>query len=118
MSPGDALRAFIEPLLPGWRVQFGRWTDGSKQDRYAVLRPVGGLPVALVRRPHFSLLLIGSANDDAQAPGDAAEALLAVMRAEGATSGALVFMQTGEPVFSTTNDGRPMAELSIETITN
>lgn len=117
-SAVDALRNFIAPLLPGWRQQFGRWVDDSTSratSRYAVLRPVGGIPASLVRRPQFTLLLIGSAEDPQTGPHDAAEAIVEAMRT---SSGGLVSMRAGEPVFSSTSDGRPTAEIAISTITN
>lgn len=114
-TAADALRAFITPLLPGWRVQFGRWVDGSKTDRYAILRPVGGMPASLVRRPAFTLLLIGAEGDTETGPFVAAQAIVEAMRN---ASGTLVSMQAGEPVLTPTSDGRPGVELSITTITN
>ena len=114
-TAADALRAFVTPLLTGWRIQFGRWVDGSTADRYAVLRPVGGMPAALVRRPQFSLLLIGALNDPATVPSMAAEAIIEAMRTE---SGALVLMEAGEPVFTYADDGRPIIGFAISTITN
>lgn len=115
MIAADALRAFVAALLPGWRVQFGRWVDGTKTDRYAVLKPVGGLPAALVRRPQFTLSLIGADGDAAATPGDAAEQIIEAMHA---SSGALVFMEPAEPVFLATDDGRPVFEIAISAITN
>lgn len=114
MTAADAIRAFITPLLPGWRVQFGRWTDGTVTDRYAVLRPVGGLPAELVREPQFTLMLIGGANDESNVPGDAADLLIEAMRA---SSGSLVFMQAAEPVYSASSDGRHKFEIAISAIT-
>lgn len=115
MSPADALRAFLVPLLPGWRLQFGRWVDGSKTDRYAVIKPAGGLPASLVREPKFTLLLIGSATDPATLPDTTAQAVISAM---ATSSGALVSLQPGEPVFWSTDDGRPASDLSINTIAN
>jgi hypothetical protein len=115
MMAADALRDFISPLLPDWRVQFGRWKDGTKTDRYAVLRQVGGLPAELVRRPHFSLMLIGAEGDSPSVPQERADALIEAMRAG---SGDLVFLQPAEPVFWPTNDGRPVFEIAISAITN
>lgn len=114
-AAADAVRAFITPLLPSWRVQFGRWTDGTKTDRYAVLRAVGGLPAALVREPQFSLMLIAGLNEEPSVVGSAADTLIEAMRA---SSGSLVLMQPAEPVFSTTDDGRPSCEFAISAITN
>ena len=114
MTASDALRAFITPLLPGWRIQFGRWTDGNTADRYAVIRPVGGMPAELVRQPQFSLMLVGALDDADQVPDAAAHSLIEAMRT---SSGQLVFMQPSEPVYQATNDGRPVFELSISTIT-
>jgi len=115
MTASDALRAFITPFLPGWRIQFGRWVDGATTDRYAVLKPVGGALASLVRRPQFTLLLIGAANDAASVPLARAEAIIEAMRA---STGDLVSMQAGEPVYTPADDGRPIFELSISTITN
>lgn len=114
MSASDAIRDFIAPLLPGWRVQFGRWVDGGGASRYAVLKPSGGLPAELVRRPEFTLTLIGRADDTAQVPHDAANAVIEAMRA---SSGAIVFMQAGEPAHFPTDDGRPVSEIAVSAIT-
>ena len=66
---GDALRQFITDVLGShggaWRVQFGAWRDGTKTDRYAVIKPVGGLPAELVREPQFTLTIVGAENEDA-----------------------------------------------------
>lgn len=113
-TAADALRAFITPLLPSWRVQFGRWTDGGNASRYAVIRPVGGMPVSLVRRPQFSLILIGAGADAAQIPHQAAEAVIAAMRL---SSGSMVYMEPAEPVHWATDDGRPVSEFAVSTIT-
>lgn len=115
MTASDALRNFLIPLLPGWRIQFGRWTDGNTADRYAVVRPAGGLPAALVRRPEFTLVLIGAAGDAASVPQERADAVIEAMRLD---SGEVVSLQPGEPVFMATDDGRPVFEIAISAITN
>lgn len=115
MSPSDSLRTFITPVLPGWRIQFGRWTDGAKDDRYAVIRPMGGLPVALVRRPEFSITLIGALGDAAIVPDGFAQAVIAAMEADNENP---IYMQPGEPVYWATDDGRPVAELAVSFITD
>ena len=115
MSASDAIREFIAPLLPGWRIQFGRWTDGAKSDRFAVIKPAGGMPAELVRRPEFTLTFIGAENDDAQEPHNAASAVIEAMRS---SSGDLISLQAGEPVHFNTDDGRPMSEIAVSAITN
>lgn len=115
MSAADAIRDFIAPILPGWRVQFGRWVDGSKADRFAVIRPVNGAPAELVRRPAFSLVFIGAEGEPDQVPYDAANAVVQAMRSD---SGSIVFMQASEPAHFPTDDGRPIAEIAVNTITN
>lgn len=115
MSASDDLRTFIAPLLPGWRIQFGRWTDGAKSDRYAVLKRVGGLPAELVREPQFTLTLICAENDEASVGEDAADVVIEAMRV---SSGALVSMQAAEPAYFTTGDGRHVYEMAISAITN
>ena len=114
MNASDALRTFITALLPDWRVQFGRWVDGTKTDRYAVIRPTGGLPAALVRQPTFSLSLIGAEGEDSAIASGAADSIIEAMRS---SSGELVFMHPAEPVFMATSDGRPIFEIAISAIT-
>lgn len=125
MNAADAIRAFITPLLPGFRIQFGRWMDGNKAHRYAVLKPAGGLPAELIREPQFTLSLIGA--QVAAVPGgptpegeqleinEFADQIIEAMRV---SSGGLVFMQPAEPVFMPTSDGRPVFEIAVSAITN
>lgn len=114
MSTIDAVRDFVDQLLPGWRVQAFKWVDGSKADRYCVIKPAGGLPAELVRRPAFTLSLIGAENQAATEISAAADSIIEALRA---SSGSLVFMQPAEPVFSPTSDGRPVFEIAISAIT-
>jgi hypothetical protein len=114
-AAAEAIKDFIEARLTGWEVQFGRWHDKGTATKHAVLRPVGGAMAGLVRRPQFTLMLIGSLNESAALPSIEAEEIIEAMRSE---SGGLVLMQAGEPVFSNTNDGRPVFEFAISTITN
>jgi hypothetical protein len=115
MTAADAIRDLIAPLLPGWRIQFGRWVDGSKTDKYAVIKPFGGALAGLVRRPQFTLILIGAIDGEATVPIIAAEAIIEAIRVD---SGALVSMEAGEPVHKNADDGRPIAEFLVSTITN
>lgn len=112
-SAADAIRTFVTPLLPNWRMQFGRWVDGNKAHRFAVLKPAGGLPAELVRQPQFTMTLIGAEGDEATVPTEAADTVIEAMRL---TSGDLVFMQPGEPAFNPTSDGRPAVEFAISAI--
>ena len=116
MTAADALKDFITPLLTGWRIQLGRWTDSTNPaDRFAVIKPVGGGLAELVRRPQFTLLLIGAKADAATVPSMRAETIIEAMRV---SSGALVSLQPGEPVYLATDDGRPIFEIAISAITN
>ncbi len=114
-TPADTLRAFVTPLLPGWRVQFGRWMDGAETDRYCVIKPVGGLPMELVREPQFTLSFIGAKNDAESAVSTKAEAVIVAMQSG---SGNAVFFQPSEPVFMATSDGRPVFDLAVSAILN
>ncbi|WP_343632660.1 hypothetical protein [Roseateles sp.] len=115
MNAADALREFITPLLPGWRIQFGRWTDGNVADRYAVILPIGGLPAELVRRPLFTILLVGAKGEALSIASDAADGIVEATRA---SSGSLVLIQASEPIGPKfTTDDRPMLEIPISTIT-
>lgn len=115
MSTADELQALLSGTLAGWRFQFGRWTDGAKTDRYAVLRPMGGPKAELVRAPAFSLALIGNATDPTTGPNAKAQEVISLLTRN---SGSLVFAQPGEPVYWATDDGRPVAEIAISTIIN
>lgn len=115
MSAADSIRDFLTPLLPLWKVQFGRWIDSGGTQRYAVLQPAGGLPAELLREPQFTLRLIGMLNESAQAISDAAETVIEAMRAR--TGAGLVFIQPSEPVFVPTDDGRPLFEIAVSAIT-
>ena len=117
MTAADDIKAWLQglPELAGWRLQFGRWIDSSKADRYAVLRSVGGGMASLLREPRFTLLLVGRQGD---AETQAYDMAYAVAEASRAYTGGLVQLQAGEPVTSTTHDGRPTAEVAITTIAN
>ena len=111
----DAIRNLISSMLPGWRLQFGRWIDGAPTDRFAVIRPAGGVPASLVRRPQFTLSLIGAESDDLSVAANAADAVVEAMRT---SSGTLVYLEPAEPVYVATNDGRPVFEIAISAITS
>jgi hypothetical protein len=117
MSAAESIRDFLAPLLPGFALQYGRWVDDpiALSRRYAVLRPAGGSPAELVRRPQFTLTLVGPKGSDAASLGGAADTVIEAMRA---SAGDLVFMQPGEPAYFPTSDGRPVLEFAISAITN
>lgn len=115
MSASAAIESFLSPLLPGWRIQSGAWVDGSNADRFAVIKPAGGLPAELVRRPVFTLFLIGRANDSFDEIEAAADAIVEAARV---SAGDLIFIQPGEPAYNPTADGRHVFEIAISAITN
>lgn len=116
MTAADALRNFITPLLPGWRVQFGQWMDGNTADRYFVIHHAGGLPARLVRQPQFTLEFIGAAGDAGQIPYDAANAVIEAMRV---SSGEAVYFEAGEAVaMADKSGGRKVFEIAVSAITN
>lgn len=115
MNAAAALRDFLAPLLPGWRLQLGRWVDGPNTDRFAVIKPGGGAPAELVREPKFAVLLIGRASDGPEVPAGFADAVIEAMRS---SSGSVVFLQPSEPIFWPTNDGRPVSEFAVSAITH
>ncbi len=116
-AAAEAIRAVVAGLLPtGWRIQFGRWMDGpDKTQRYVVIRPAGGVAAELLRRPQFTLAFIGAQGSGSDVPSDAADAVVEAMRA---SSGTIVHMEAGEPVFMATEDGRPVFEVAVSTITH
>lgn len=109
MSAVDALKAFLTPILPGWRLQFGRWDDEAGA-RFAVIKPSGGLSRPLLRTPQFVLQLIAAVNDDAAVARAAAEAVVAATKAD---AGSLVNIDAGEPAYWWTTDGRHAFDISI-----
>jgi len=114
-TAADALRTYLTAALPAWRIQFGRWVDGSTTDKYCVIKPVGGGPASLVRRPQFTVYMIGALNEASSVPYVAASDIIESLRT---SNGSLVVMTASEPVTGDTDDGRAMAEFAVSTITN
>lgn len=116
-TAADDVRAWLQaqPQLDGWRIQFGRWVDGGTSDRYAVLRPVGGMPASLTREPRFTLLLVAAMGYPETAAYSVGNALIEASRV---SRGNLVSLRIGEPVSVPVSDGRPAVELAINTITD
>lgn len=118
MTPqAEALRDFLEPVLAAdFDFQFGRWEDTSPATRYAVLRPAGGVGAQLVRRPQFTLAMIGTRGGDVAEIGATANAVVERCRTDSGVS--LVYVEAGEPVFTPTADGRPVFEIALSVIDN
>lgn len=115
MSAAEAIRDLIAPLMPGVVLSFGR-IDGAPdpKKRYAVLKPAGGSSGDLVRRPLFTLDVLGMHGGDATETADLVETVVQGMRA---TAGGLVFIAPGEPNFTTSAEGRPVFTVAIAAIT-
>jgi hypothetical protein len=112
-----AIADLLAQALPGptWSVQFPKWSDQGPSIRYAVIRPAGGGGGDLVRRPQFTLSLIGQSRNDTLPMSAAAELVVTLLRRD---AGALVFLQPAEPVFLSAADGRPIFEIALSAITN
>ena len=119
MTAADTLRAFIAMQLPGWVAQFGRWVDDpvDRSKRFAVVRPVGGLATELVRRPQFSVALVGNETDNAAALGLAAHDFVRALEALRPADPAALYLQPAEPVFLAADDKRPIFEIAVSAIT-
>ena len=113
MNHAEALRDLLEPALPDYQWQFGRWEDNAAPARYAVLRPAGGVGAGLLRQPQFTLSLVGLRAGDALNLAEACDFVIETCRAE---AGALVYVEAGEPVFVPTADGRPIFEIALSVI--
>ena len=116
MSADEAIRALLEPLLPAptWApMQYGQWQDVAGR-RVSVLRPAGGPPAELLRRPAFTLTLVGLPGGDSSELKAAADAVIERARA---SAGGLVYVEASEPVFIPTADRRPMFEIALAAIT-
>lgn len=117
MIAADAIRTVLAATFPAWRVQFGRWTDSAdRTDRFAVIRPAGGPPAALVREPQFTVTLIGADGDTAPAIGLNAEAAVAALMAWRPTGAEVFNLQPAEPAFMATSDGRPQFEFAVSAL--
>lgn len=113
MSHAEALRAAVAGVLtpPGWIVSLGRINGAPlKATRYAVIRPAGGSSGDLIRRPLFTIDLMGADGGDAVATMDAAEALIVALRKPVDD---LVFTAPGEPSFTTSVEGRPIVSIAV-----
>jgi hypothetical protein len=109
----EALRTAVAGVLPGpgWVVSLGRINGAAdKGKRYAVIRPAGGSSGDLIRRPLFTVDLMGLESGDAVATLNAAEDLVRRLRAPVDD---LVFTAPGEPSFTTSTEGRPIASLAV-----
>lgn len=116
MTALAALDAFLVALLPGWVIQYGRWVDDeNKSIRYAVIKPAGGPPAELLRRPQFTVSLIGGVGDPLPSISDAADLVVEEMRVR---EDQLIDLQCGEPAYMATTDGRPVFEIAVSAITD
>ena len=105
----------IRPVLPGVVLSFGRVAGAPDAlKRYAVIRPAGGSSGDRVRRPLFTLDVMGLTSGDATQTAALVEA--AVQRLREPADG-LVFTAPGEPSFTTTAEGRPLFSVAIAAIT-
>lgn len=112
MTPIDHLRVFLTDKLPaGWRVQAGAWRDGD--GRFCVIRPVSGAGAGLLRRPQFTVWLIGQKDDTFTTVNTVSNEIVEAMRAD---SGSLVYLEAGEPAFNATADGRQAFEIAVSAI--
>ena len=115
MSPADSIYNRLRVILPGYRFQFGAWTDGAPGDRFAVVRPDGGPRPDGVRRPRYSVILIGAIDQAATETAQDAEFVALDLRTN--QSGAVALLPS-EPVFFSTAERRPVFEITVESIIN
>jgi hypothetical protein len=115
-TAADHIRTLLESALGApWLVQFGAWRDAGRANRYAVLRPSGGLAARLVREPQFSVTLLGAEGDTSTTVYEAAVALVERMRYDSA---GLVYLEASEPFSSLSGDGRHVSEFAVSAIVN
>lgn len=117
MHVDQAIRNFLAPLLPAWELQLGEWREleGTPR-RYGVLKPAGGIADSLVRRPGFTLSLIGLDGGDLSEVKAAAYTVLEATRTT--TPAGLAYLQASEPSFMAAANRRPIYELALSAITN
>lgn len=111
----DYIKDFIAPLAPGWDIHLYRWVDQPQPDKkYIVIRAVGGALAEVVRRPQYTLSIIGPKGGVFAAPQNIANDIIEAARVY---EGGAVDIQCGEPVYMPTNDGRHVFELAVSAIT-
>lgn len=115
-APDELLRNFLAPLLAGWELQLGEWREleGTPR-RYAVIKPAGGLADSVLRRPLFTLSLIGLDGGDLN---ETKAAAYRVTQAARESSGDLVYVQASEPTYMPTANRRPVFDLAVSAITS
>lgn len=111
MTAADALRAFIEPLAPGWAVQLGLWRDGGPSHRAIVIKPAGGISAPLVREPQFTVMVIGGCRDTPVICSDVCETIISA--AIQSIPAGLVNCKISEPSFFQTAEHRPAFEMAV-----
>lgn len=111
MSAADSIRAFVEPIVPGWAVQLGLWRDGGPTHRAVVIKPAGGISASLIREPQFTVLVVGGVRDTSATVLDVCETISAAIRSN--TPAGLVNCTISEPSFFQTAEHRPAYELAL-----
>lgn len=115
MNAADNLRVWLTDrnLLPGYRIQFGVWKEGDNPlDKYAVIRPLGGVSAELVRRPVINLSLIGAINQTSNEVYDLLNDLIEKSKIDFFTDG-VPFIEVGELTIMQTKEARPIASCDI-----
>lgn len=111
MKAADALRAFIEPLAPGWAVQLGLWRDGGPSHRAIVIKPAGGISASLIREPQFTIMVIGGRDDTTVTCSQVCETIIGA--AIQSIPDGLVNCTISEPSFFQTVEHRPAFEMAV-----
>ena len=114
MTAADALRAFIEPLAPGWPVQLGKWRDGGPTARAIIIKPIGGVSASLIREPQFSVLVIGGCRDTPVVCAGICESIISA--AIQSIPVGLMNCTVSEPSFFPTAEDRPAFEMAVSVI--
>lgn len=116
MNAAESIRALVAPLLPGFDFAFGGLQGvPDPKRRYAVLKPAGGSNGDLVRRPLFTLDILGAHGGDALETGAVVETAVQAMRA---SAGELIYIAPGEASFTKSAEGRPVFTVAIAAITD
>lgn len=111
----ERIRDVVAPALPGVVLSFGRVAGAPDPlKRYGVIRPAGGASGDLVRRPQFTLDVMGLPSGDSTETAAMVEAAIERMRRPAA---GLVFLAPSEASFTTTAEGRPLFSVAIAAIT-
>lgn len=114
MIVDELIRSILAAALPGVELTLGKIHGAvTPKGRYAVLRPAGGVRGDVVRRPLFTLDVLGGKGGDYDETKALVEAAILALRQRHP---GVVNLSPGEPSYTTSAEGRPVFSVAIAAI--